>query len=499
MPHRWSPLTMRQCWAVRSGDDHAGDGSTMSGLASLQGRHLAVWGAGVEGRAAVAFLKRWAAPASLSVIVDSARPTDPTVIDGVPVIDLSAGGVLPAAEVIVKSPGVSPYGEGFRSAVGGRAVLGGTSLWFSEASTSNTGPLDRTIGVTGSKGKSTTSSLIAHLLRSLIDPDDVVLAGNVGRAPLDVLDEGLTSGAPFPTRRWHVFELSSFQAAEVAASPRFGVLTSLFPEHLDWHRSVDRYYADKLNLFLHGLDRPTVLAANMANTDVKRLCEHAEIDLRAYGISSGFHVADSGAVWDGDQMFAAADALPLVGAHNAANVCAALTILRAAGFELQSHQQLLGDSLRTFRPLAHRLEPVGMIDGRLVIDDSLSTAPQAAVAALNAYSQRPVGIIVGGHDRGLDYAALAEACAARQLPLWVVGVPQSGGRIVEVIERACAAVDNQFVRCSLVQDFDSAPELLLRSVPSNGVLLLSPAAPSFGRFTDYKARGLRFRELLGLT
>jgi UDP-N-acetylmuramoyl-L-alanine---L-glutamate ligase len=81
----------------------------------------------------------------------------------------------------------------------------------------------------------------------------------------------------------------------------------------------------------------------------------------------------------------------------------------------------------------------------------------------------------------------------------VVGVPQSGGRIVEVIERACAAVDNQFVRCSLVQDFDSAPELLLRSVPSNGVLLLSPAAPSFGRFTDYKARGLRFRELLGLT
>ena len=136
-------------------------------------------------------------------------------------------------------------------------------MWFAEAAAH--GALARTVAVTGSKGKSTTSSLIAALLHGC--GRQVVLAGNVGRPPLDVLAAGLEAGEAFPTEQWHVLELSSFQAAEVHHSPRVGVLTALFPEHLDWHLTVQRYYADKLNLFLHGVG---VSVANLGNADVAR-------------------------------------------------------------------------------------------------------------------------------------------------------------------------------------------------------------------------------------
>jgi UDP-N-acetylmuramoyl-L-alanine---L-glutamate ligase len=478
-------------------------------LRDLRDARVAVWGAGVEGRAAVSLLQQYATPRSVSVIVDSLRPTDPSAIHGVDVIDLSSGAVVPSIDVILKSPGISPYRGALADLCAARPdvrVIGGTALWFAEAAAAPTKPLRRTIGVTGSKGKSTTSSLIAHLLDAV--HGDVLLAGNVGRAPLDVLMDGLQHGDPFPASRWHVFELSSFQSSEVAHSPAVGVLTSLFPEHLDWHGTVDRYYADKLNLFRHGVESNTSVAANLANTDVSLHVHHQDDHVRVagYGISpafnegitEGFWVDQSDAVCDGSRTFADSNAIPLVGRHNASNVCGALTALRLAGFEPWDHRDALLRSLQSFVPLPHRLQPVGVINGCDVIDDSLSTAPQAAVAALAAYAHRPVGIIVGGHDRGLDYSALADACAARTSPLEVVGVPESGVRIVQLITAAVSAANNDLVRCSTVDDFDAAPQRLVEAVPSGGVVLLSPAAPSFGRFADYKERGMRFRALLGL-
>jgi UDP-N-acetylmuramoyl-L-alanine---L-glutamate ligase len=470
--------------------------------ADFAGRHVAVWGAGVEGAAAVALLQSHASPASIVVVVDERRPTDPTSVHDVPVIDLRHASVPDEVTVVVKSPGISPYHGGLLALRADRPdvlVVGGTALWFAEAAAAPTQPLLRTIAVTGSKGKSTTSSLVAHLLGTLTN--DVVLAGNVGRAPLDVLASGLVDGSSFPAGRWHVFELSSFQASEVAHGPAFGVLTSLFPEHLDWHLSVDRYYDDKINLFRHGhagVGADTQVAANYGNADVVRLLHDAPFDVVPYEVGSGFCVGPNGEVGDDRGLFVGGADIPLVGAHNAANLCAALTALRIAGWEPWDHQVDLVAALKTFRPLDHRLQPVGTVGGRLVIDDSLSTAPQAAIAALAAYSDRPVGIIVGGHDRGLDYQALADALATRILQTWVVSVPESGPRIGQLISETCVAAGNTLVSVQHVDDFDEAVPLLSDLVPEGGVLLLSPAAPSFGRFRDYKERGIRFRELLGL-
>ncbi len=489
----------------------------------LAGQRVVVWGFGTEGRAAARLLRRHVAPSSLHVVVDGDVPRElPEDLADLAVLNgAEADRVIQQAQVIVKSPGVSPY-YGRLAEQGSHAfVTGGTALWFAETGGA------RAIGVTGSKGKSTTTSLIAHLLSALSIPN--VLAGNVGRALLDVLDEQLSSsgnqtkqanpenpGSSGPSAELtYALELSSFQSAEVRNSPSVGVLTALFPEHLDWHGSVERYYADKANLFAHPTTHPpippsiqrsgsqgrTIVAANNDNPTVSTVAWASVApgaNVVPYGVDGSITVVgrtlrDS----DGTVLIDLAEA-QLPGRHNAINLAGALTALRAHGIDLRAHQPALQNAALSFVPLAHRLQPVGSVSGRLVIDDSLSTAPQAAVAALAAFDDRPVGIIVGGHDRGLDYEPLAAALAQRTTPTWVCGVPLSGERIVPLIQRALSNAGNTAVVVRAFDDFDDAVHHAAAVVPEGGVILLSPAAPSFGRFVDYRDRGMHFRALLGI-
>lgn len=473
-------------------------------LSDLSGKHVVLWGAGVEGRAAAKMISAHVKAASVTFIVDSITGDGYSMVDGIPMfsVDSTSGrAVLETAEVIVKSPGVSRYHGRILSACAARpelVVTGGSAIWFAEAALAASRPLDRTIAVTGSKGKSTTASLIAHLLSELMD--DVVLAGNVGRAPLDVLAAGLEVGTPFPPHRWHVFELSSFQTAELAHSPYIGVLTSLFPEHLDWHESVDRYYADKLNLFAHQSRFAVVNADNATVAEAVRNGEIVSGQIVEFGVRETIRLDADGNIIDGASgvKLVPSDAIPLTGRHNAMNVCGALTALKCAGFDPVEHRGNIISALSIFRPLANRLEPIGDLRGRLVIDDGLSTAPQAAIAALAAFPDRSLGIIIGGHDRGLDYDALAEALSGRILPTWVATVPESGPRIGQLISAACQAAGNTNVAVEEFDEFDDSVTFLERIVPRGGVILLSPAAPSFGRFRDYKERSAHFRRLLGL-
>jgi UDP-N-acetylmuramoyl-L-alanine---L-glutamate ligase len=461
-------------------------------LRDLAGRRVVVWGEGREGSAAVDVITRHAPPAELTIVIDG----DPSAGSAA----LSAGSAhgraaIAGSEVIVKSPGVSPYHGAFAELTAGRNITGGTALWFAETNGRDS------VGITGSKGKSTTSALLAHLLAGL--GERVVLAGNIGVAPIDVLGLELDrqlgpAGVPGP-ERW-VLELSSFQSAEVSASPEHGVLTSLFPEHLNWHGSIDRYYGDKLNLFNHGADPRCALAANVGNTDVaSRVSGRPStfgFDVEGTVRAEGSRVLDR----DGTKLVDLAESR-LLGTHNASNTAGALTLLRLLGHDLGARLDDLRALLSSFAPLAHRLEPVGEIAGRSVIDDSLSTAPQAAVAALAAFADRPVSIIVGGYDRGLDYLPLAEACARRAAPTWVLGVPQSGERLIPLIADAVRAAHATHVRVEGFtgpDGFDDAVLQAERLTPAGGVILLSPGAPSFGRFADYRERGLHFRQLLGL-
>ena len=436
-------------------------------IAELVDRRVAMWGFGREGRAALRALRQRCAKQHLTLFcgaaeVDAARAFDSTleVIAGEP--DATT---LSLFDVVVKSPGISAYKPALLAAqTQGTQVTSGTALWFGE------NPAARVIAVTGTKGKSTTSALIAHLARAL--GVRTALAGNIGLPLLELLDQ--------PADLW-VIELSSFQTGE-AGPLELGVVTSLYEEHLDWHGSRERYVADKLRLadvsqqLLINALQPALLERTQAHPH--RLL---------FGQPEGWHVAD-GFICRGRHKVFPLEQLAAPGLHNALNACAALAALAAVGMDALA----AAPALAHFRPLPHRLQSLGEHDGCYWVNDSISTTPLATLAALESLHGRDVTVLVGGHDRGLDWTPFVDAM--RNAPANVIICMGSNGARIET-ELRMAGVACPILR---VADLASAVAAARTRTPEHGVILLSPGAPSFDQFKDYAERGRRFSALAGL-
>ncbi|MEV6708055.1 UDP-N-acetylmuramoyl-L-alanine--D-glutamate ligase [Micromonospora wenchangensis] len=441
-------------------------------LSDLRGRTVAVWGAGREGRAAVTAIAAHG-PADLVAVDDSANflsvAWEGPLAEAAPLVTGEEGFArLAAAEVVVRSPGVPnthPWLVELRAQ--GVTVTQGTALWMADHA-------DRTIGVTGSKGKSTTSSLISHLLAAVDRPN--VLGGNIGVPTLDL-----------PEAELYVLELSSYQCSDLADSPRVAVVTALFPEHLDAHGGEAEYYRDKLNLIAYG---PRTVVVN--GNDPRLALELGDRAVVRAGLPDTVHVATGpdGTDWFhlGDQPLFARGVLPLVGRHNAGNLCVALAVLDAVGVDVVAHKDTLAVAVAGFHGLAHRLTEIVDPSGLTFVDDTLATSPYAAMHAIDAYDGRPLTVIVGGTDRGLDYTPLATHLAERELT--VIGIPDSGPRIVA----ALAGLPK--VRTEVVDDLADAVRLSRAVTPADGVVLLSPAAPSYGRFRNFEHRSEVFAEAI---
>ncbi|MFI5836825.1 UDP-N-acetylmuramoyl-L-alanine--D-glutamate ligase [Micromonospora sp. NPDC051300] len=444
-------------------------------LSDLRGRHVAVWGAGREGRAAVTAIAAHG-PADLVAVDDSANflslPWEGPLAAAAPLVTGEEGfDRLAAADVVVRSPGVPnthPWMVELRRR--GVPVTQGSALWMADHA-------DRTVGVTGSKGKSTTSSLISHLLTAMDLPN--VFGGNIGVPLLDL-----------PEAERYVLELSSYQCADLTDSPRVAVVTALFPEHLDAHGGEREYYRDKLNLIAHG---PHTVVVNGA--DPRLAVELGDRAAVRAGSPDTTHVATGpdGAPWFhlGDAPLFPRAVLPLVGRHNEGNLCVALAVLDALGVDVVARRDSLAVAVAEFQGLAHRLTEIADPSGLTFVDDTLATSPYAAMHAIDAYEGRPLTVIVGGTDRGLDYAPLREHLAEREIT--VIGIPDSGARIVEALAGLAA------VRTELADDLVAAVGLARKLTPAGGVVLLSPAAPSYGRFRNFEHRSEVFAQAVADT
>jgi UDP-N-acetylmuramoylalanine--D-glutamate ligase len=393
----------------------------------------------------------------------------------------ATGEALSAFDVVIKSPGISPYKPEVRfAAERGTRFVGGTGLWFAERA--NDGTMANTFCVTGTKGKSTTTALLAHLLRAA--GLRTALAGNIGLPLLELIDESADAWA---------IELSSYQTRDVAASgarPRIAVATNIHPEHLDWHGSQQRYVDDKLALLAEAKPRIAVLNAEDPTLAALAL---PDSDIRWYGDESGWHLRGD-ALHRGSEFVMDTSSLPLPGRHNRGNLCAVLAALEAFGLDAVS----LAPQASSFDPLPHRLQRLGERDGVLYVDDSISTTPHATLAALALYRERQVAVLVGGHDRGLpwdEFAAAMREHAPRAIATLGHGVAgQNGDRIHALL--APLASEGRFA-LSQARDLDEALVQARSALPDGGVVLLSPGAPSFGLYRDYVARGRRFAELAG--
>ena len=377
-------------------------------------------------------------------------------------------------DIVIKSPGISPYRDEARAAAGqGTRFIGGTTLWFAEH------PDARTVCVTGTKGKSTTTSLLAHLLRA--GGHVTALAGNIGLPLLELLD------APRAPELWAI-ELSSYQTGDVAASgvrPEVAIALNIFPEHLDWHGSHERYVADKLKLLVEAKPRIAVLNAN---DPLLAALELPDSDIRWFGNAQGWHLRED-ALYRGDSFVMDTVSLPLPGRHNRGNLCAVLTAIEALGFDAAA----LASHAATFQPLPHRLQTLGTRNGITWVNDSISTTPHATLAALDCFRGRPIALLVGGHARGLDWNGLAEAMRTRA-PTAIVAMGQNGPKIHALLAPIAAQHGFALREATDLADATRQADALLEG---EGVLLLSPGAPSFGPYRDYVARGRHFAQLGG--
>ena len=413
----------------------------------LSNKPVLILGFGREGRSTLRFLEKYVPDAFVAVADKNEGALDEPRDKGLPVFSGDRYlEVINNYPVVIKTPGISL--REFKVAEGVE-ITSQTDLFLSEFHC-------QTIGITGTKGKSTTTSLIYHLLKS--SGRDAILTGNIGIPCFDIIEQIHEDSVI-------VYELSAHQLEYVHNSPRVGVLLNVFEEHLDHFGTFERYKQAKFNLlrFMDGDDFAVV---------------HDSLMMETLGLGVN-NVMFSLMDFDIDE-----DALPLLGAHNLLNVKAALCACAAYGAD---PDQLI-PYLYSFTPLEHRLEPVGTFGGVTFVNDSISTIPQAAISACEALG-RVDFLLLGGFDRGIDYEPLAAYLLGHPVP-HLLFTGKAGERMMGILKARGVEADMQ-----PYSDMEAAFAYLRCHACAGDVCLLSPAASSYDQYKNFEERGAKFKRL----
>jgi UDP-N-acetylmuramoylalanine--D-glutamate ligase len=333
-------------------------------------------------------------------------------------------------------------------------------------------PCRNMIGVTGTKGKGTTSSLIAAMLQAA--GKRVHIGGNIGVPALSLLKDDIGP------EDWIVLELSSFQLIDIKHSPRLAACLMVVPEHLDWHASLEEYVSAKQNLFR----RQTADDVAVYYADNERSTEIASAGLATkipYFRLPGAVIRDNNIVMN-EQVICGASEVRLRGAHNLQNICAALTVV----WQITQDVEALRQTLTTFAGLEHRLELVRTVNSVSYYDDSFGTTPETATVAIEAFAE-PKVVILGGSDKGASYDALAQTVASTSIRKALV-IGDQAARMQAALEAAGFT--------NYEPGGDSMPEIVAKAAlvaEPGDVVLLSPGCASFGMFKNYKDRGNQFK------
>ena len=371
--------------------------------------------------------------------------------------------------LIFRSPGIS-LDQLFKAGCPRQAITSQSEIILAKC---------KVIGVTGTKGKSTVSSLIYHILRKAKIPCH--LAGNLGLPFFDLPDEA-----------WDeliVAELSSHQLIDVHNSPHIAVLLGIVPEHLDYYDCFESYHMAKTNIYLHQTKNDILITSPE--------CKHGR---QAIAQAMGT-VITIGQSWDedfvatGKEVFYSKqnviDTSFLRGRHNAINVAAALAACFAAGIPVGDAAFYATD----FKPLPYRLETVAIIDGIEFVDDPLATAPEALVAAIKAFDGKIGAIICGGHERNQDYTNVADAIVASGVKI-LFAFPTTGERIAREVTASAKSAGKSSPNIIFTSSMEEAVRAVTRQCSPGDVCLHSPGAPSFGLYIDYKDRSKAFRDAI---
>ncbi|HSW89122.1 MAG TPA: UDP-N-acetylmuramoyl-L-alanine--D-glutamate ligase [Candidatus Saccharimonadales bacterium] len=480
-------------------------------LENLQNKKIGIVGFGIEGVSVAKFLLKKDIPFS---ILDKKSEQELQAIYPAMYNDLKEQGILficgedylshiAEFDVIVRSPGISILtSELVAAQKKGIIVTSLTKLFFELCPA----PI---IGVTGTKGKGTTSTLIANMLTA--SGKKAFLGGNIGQPPLDFLDDVTKDSIV-------VLELSSFQlqdmtqgptdAKAMAGKPHIAVVLMITSEHLDYHATTEEYVDAKRNILrFQKIDDYAVINRDYPASNESDI--HTEGNI--YFVSREREVIDQGcfvkehAVWirknGKDEKIIEVSEIALLGKHNLENVCAAVMAASLANVS----KEAMVSALKTFAGLEHRLELVGEIHGVKYYDDSFSTTPETAIAAIESFDQ-PEILILGGSSKGADFTELGHVISQARNIKAIIGIGKEWEKIKEsfTADRSPQGYSplRGSARFTVIEGAKTMKEIILEAseiAESGDVVLLSPACASFGMFANYKDRGEQFkREVLQL-
>lgn len=424
---------------------------------------IAIAGFGVEGQSNYAY---WAKdPNNELTIVDERSPEDiPNLPDGVMLLTgENVFSQLHDFDMVIRTAGLAPH----KITTNG-TVWSATNEFFAKCPA----PI---IGVTGSKGKGTTSSLIASILEAA--GKKVWLVGNIGLASLDVL-------AQIQPDDIVVYELSSFQLWDAKKSPQTAVVLMIEQEHLDVHRNMEDYIEAKANI-ARWQTQADLLVFNEENTFASRIATASTAHKIGVPSLDAAHIDEAQHVFMyGGTVLCSIDALRIPGVHNRANALAAI----AAVWPITQDVAAIKAGLNNFKGLPHRLAYVATVNDIAYYDDSIATTPGSAIAALRAFPNQPKVIILGGSYKGSDFSELARELAAQTQPTQAIVIGAEAPRIMAALNEA------GFTQYELLEN--ATASLFTRRAAElaqpGGVVLLSPSAASFGLFKNYADRGEQF-------
>jgi UDP-N-acetylmuramoylalanine--D-glutamate ligase len=444
----------------------------------LKGKRILVAGIGKSGLAAARFLKDRGA----RVTVSDSRPATliaelSGLLDEGIMVETGGHGLLTfrRSDLIVVSPGVpSDVPELKQVRALGMRIIGELELGAQFLQ-------GKIIAITGSNGKTTTTTLVGEILKAAGKP--TLVGGNIGKP----VTEMVPASTP---ETWSVLEVSSFQLETIEAfKPKIAAVLNITPDHLDRHGSFAAYAAAKTRitenqtaddfLVLNAEDEPTKLVAAHAKAQVFWFSAKRQVKRGAFVDRDAivYRAAEGGAF----EPVLPVSEIPLQGAHNVQNVCAAVAMAKLAGVD----NETIRATVKAFQAVEHRLEFVRTLDGVRYFNDSKATNVDATVKAVEAF-QGGIHLILGGKDKDSKYATMGPLLRERVKTVITIGTA------AEKIERELAGV----VKIESAGTMERAVPLAKELAVAGDVVLLAPACASFDQFQNYEHRGRVFKELV---
>jgi len=388
-------------------------------------------------------------------------------------------------DLIVKSPGITPRLPEIQKAIkAGVEMSSATRIFFSLKK-------GQVVAVTGSKGKSTTASMIEAMLKA--GGLKAQLIGNIGRAALDFLAEDVAE-------KIYVFEMSSYQLEDFEGGAEVAVLVSFFPEHLDYHGSLEAYFQAKMKLI--GYPKPgQAIVYNAGNSTLETYLQDHQKELVTAGAKiMPFNDGKMSRVEeknselmakDGDNTIVREKEIKLKGRHNLENILAVVEVAKLFHVSMETLQK----ALREFEPLEHRLELVGIHKDITFYNDAISTTPESTIAAIETLARiQPVStLIAGGMDRGYQFSTLAEKIIEAGIKNLIL-LPETGEKIAEAVKAICKEKGHHPPLIIFASDLKVCVDRAFELSPAGSICLLSCASPSYNLFKNFEDRGKQFKE-----